>query len=131
LGLTSDDGVGLLYDRDVVAFYGDPAWEVRMAPAKAAWEQSLVEKDGLYTFEVRPLYGKESFQPINENGSQRGGCPIVQLLPHRIDAASVKLLEGAELKPLLTDNFLLVPLPRDSEAKASYRVVFTAKQIGR
>ena len=46
LGLTSQDGVGLLYDRDVVAFYGDPAWEVRTAPAKAAWEQSLVEKDG-------------------------------------------------------------------------------------
>jgi len=43
----------------------------------------------------------------------------------------VKLVEGAELKPLVTDNFLLVPLPRDSEAKASYRVVFTAKEIGR
>jgi hypothetical protein len=52
LGLTSDDGVGVLYDRDVVDFYGDPAWEVRMAPTKAAWEQSLVEKEGRYTFEV-------------------------------------------------------------------------------
>jgi zinc protease len=131
LGLTAEDGVGLLYDRDVVAFYGDPAWEVRMAPAKAAWEQSLVEKDGQYTFEVRPLDGKESFQPINENGSQRGGRPIVQFLPHRIDATSVKLVEGAELKPLVTGNFLLLPLPRDSEAKALYRVVFTAKEIGR
>ena len=55
----------------------------------------------------------------------------MQLLPHRIDATSVKLLEGAELKPLVTDNFLLVPLPRDGEAKASYRVVFTAKEMGR
>jgi hypothetical protein len=55
----------------------------------------------------------------------------VQLLPHRIDAASVKLIEGAELKPLVTGNFLLVPLPRDSETKASYCVVFTAKEIER
>jgi zinc protease len=131
LGLTAEDGVGLLYDRDVVAFYGDPAWEVRMAPAQAAWEQSLVEKDGQYTFEVRPLYGKQSFLPLNENGSQRGGRPIVQFLPHRIDATSVKLIEGAELKPLVTGNFLLLPLPRDAEAKASYRVVFTAQEIGR
>ena len=83
-----------------------------MAPAQAAWEQSLVEKDGAYTFEVRPLRGARSFEPINTNGSQRGGRPIVQLLPHRIDAESVKIVEGAELKPVVTDNFVLVPLPR-------------------
>ena len=128
LGLTEQDCTGLLYDRDVVAFYGDPAWEARMAPAAAAWEQSLVEKDGRFTFEVRPLRGKQSFQPININGSQRGGRPIVQLLPHRIEAKSVKVVAGAEMKPLVTDNFLLLPLPRDSGAKALYRVVFTAKR---
>jgi zinc protease len=131
LGLTAHDGVGLLYDRDVVAFYGDPAWKVRMTPAKAAWEQSLAENNGRYTLEIRPLRGADSFQPINENGSQRGGRPIVQLLPRRIDATSVKLVEGSELKPLVTSTFLLVPLPRTSEVKASYRVIFTAKEIGR
>ena len=131
LGLTQQDAAGLLYDRDTLAFYGDPAWEARMAPAKAAWEQSLVEKDGRYTFEVRPLWGKRSFQPINTNGSQRGGRPIVQLLPHRIDARSVKVVEGADLEPLVTGNFLLVPLPRDGEPKSSYRVVFTVKGFGR
>ena len=31
-GLTWQDAQGLLYDRDSVAFYGDPAWEARMAP---------------------------------------------------------------------------------------------------
>ncbi len=64
-----------------------------MAPATAAREQSLVEKDGQYVLEVRPLRGKASFQPINTNGPQRGGRPIVQLLPHRIDAKSVKIVE--------------------------------------
>ena len=130
LGLTLQDATGLLYDRDTLAFYGDPAWEVRMDKAKAAWEQSLTVKDGQYTLEVRPLRGKHSFQPINTNGSQRGGRPIIQLLPHRIDAKSVKIIEGAELEPLVTGNFLLVPLPRDSDPKASYRVIFTAKSIG-
>jgi zinc protease len=131
LGLTLQDGAGLLYDRDSVAFYGDPAWEARMAPAKAAWEQSLVEQDGQYTFEIRPLRGKSSFQPINTNGSQRGGRPVVQLLPHRIDAKSVKVVAGADLKPLVTGNFVLVPLPREVEPKSSYRVVFVAKRLER
>jgi hypothetical protein len=130
LGLTEGDCIGLLGDRDTVAFYGDPAWEVRMAPAKAAWEQTLVEKDGTFTLEVRPLRGAASFQPINSNGSQRGGRPIVQMLPRRIDAKSVKIVEGSDLEPLVTDNFLLVPLPHDGEPKAVYRVVFTAKKAG-
>ncbi|MDB5388028.1 MAG: hypothetical protein JWM11_3674, partial [Planctomycetaceae bacterium] len=37
-GLTAHDGQGLLYDRDVIAFYGDPAWEARMAPHPTAWD---------------------------------------------------------------------------------------------
>ena len=125
LGLTLQDAAGLLYDRDTLAFYGDPAWEA-LAPAKGAWEQSLKEKNGRFTFEVRPLRGKRSFLPINTNGSQRGGRPIVQLLPRCIDAKSVKVIACAELQPLVTGSFLLVPLPRDSEPEAVYRVVFSA-----
>ena len=127
LGLTEQDCTGLLYDRDVVAFYGDPAWEARMATAAAAWEQSLAEKDGRVHVRGPALRGKRSFQPININGSQRGGRPIVQLLPHRIEAKSVKVVAGAEMKPLVTDNFLLLPLPRDTEPKAVYRLVFHGK----
>jgi hypothetical protein len=29
-GLTHDDGLGLLPDRDVVALYGDPAWNAKL-----------------------------------------------------------------------------------------------------
>ncbi|HEX4590237.1 MAG TPA: hypothetical protein VH120_09940, partial [Gemmataceae bacterium] len=45
---------GYLYDRDAVAFYGDPAWSVKMAPGPLAWEQELTEKDGVFTFTVTP-----------------------------------------------------------------------------
>ncbi|MFI5382088.1 MAG: hypothetical protein ACHRHE_22565, partial [Tepidisphaerales bacterium] len=48
-GLTAQDAAGLLHDRDVTAFYGDPAWEARMAPGPLAWEQELTEKDGVWT----------------------------------------------------------------------------------
>ena len=104
-GLTWNDARGLLYDRDNVAFYGDPAWIARMAPGPLAWEQTLTENDGEYRFEIRPLRGERSFEPINTNGSQRGGRPIVQLLPHRLQNRSVQILgrrrsEAADHQPL-------------------------------
>ena len=129
-GLTPSDARGLLYDRDAVAFYGDPAWEARMAPGPLAWEQSLTHNDGVFRFEVRPLRGAGTFKPINTNGSQRGGRPIVQLLPHRIRAGSVRILEGGDPEPLIADDFLLVPNPGRCDPKRTYRVVFAAEPRG-
>ncbi|MGA2065789.1 MAG: hypothetical protein ABSG86_12505 [Thermoguttaceae bacterium] len=129
-GLTWDDARGLLYDRDNVAFYGDPAWSARMAPGPLSWEQTLTENGGEYRFEVRPLRGERSFEPINTNGSQRGGRPIVQLLPHRLQTRSVQILEGADLKPLVAGSFILVPNPGRCDPRRSYRVVFRAARAG-
>ncbi len=115
---------GLQFDRDMVAFYGDPAWEARMAPGACRWEQSLTEKDGVFTFEMRPKAGADSFRAVNVNGSQRGSRPIIHLLPRRIGPATV--IEGAELSPVITENFLLTPLPAGSELRPVYRVAFRA-----
>ena len=119
---------GLLFDRDVVAFYGDPAWVAGLAPGPVAWTQTLTEKDGRFTFTIEPQRGAKTFQPINTNGSQRGWRPIVAFLPHRIK--DVKVLQGADLKPVITDDFILVPNPRTCEAKRTYQVVFTAAKVG-
>jgi hypothetical protein len=100
---------GLTFDRDVVAFYGDPAWELRMAPGPLQFDQQLTEADGLYRLTITPRAGTESFQPVNTNGSQRGGRPIVEFLPQRM--ADLELIEGGEWHPVLTDTFVLVPLP--------------------
>lgn len=124
-GLTWQDARGLLYDRDTLAFYGDPAWEARMAPGPLAWEQTLTVADGKYCFEVRPLVGERSFRAHNTNGSQRGGRPFVQLFPARIQAERVEILEGADLHPVVTSKFLLLPNPGECKPDAKYRVVFT------
>jgi|CZKM01.1.fsa_nt_gi hypothetical protein len=121
-GLTAEDGRGLLYDRDAMAFYGDPAWQARMAKTDLAWDQALSEKDGVWTFEIKPRHGAQTFEPINRNGSQRGGRPIIAYLPHRIRPAQV--LEGAELAPVITDDFVLVPNPGQCRLDHPYRVVF-------
>ena len=115
-------GLGLLHDRDVVAFYGDPAWAARMADAPKAYDQTLSEKDGTFTFEVLPRRGDKSFAPVNTIGSQRGGRPFVQFLPRRV--GKVRIVEGQDLKPVVTDDFVLVPNPRTCDPARTYRVIF-------
>ena len=124
-GLTADDARGLLYDRDVLAFYGDPAWAARMADRPKAWDQSLTETNGLWTLEVTPKRGEHTFEPISENGSQRGGRPIVEFFPRRLEA--VQVIKGAELEPVITDRFILMPNPHGGELTNNYRIVFRAK----
>ena len=126
-GLTAQDGQGLLYDRDTLAFYGDPAWAARMAKNDLAWDQTLTEKEGVWTLEIKPRHGTKSFDPINLNGSQRGGRPIIAYLHHRIQAA--KVIEGAELSPVITDDFVLVPNPGTCQPDHAYRVVFRASPL--
>ena len=124
---SAQDKRGLAFDRDVLAFYGDPAWEARMATRKLAYGQTLTVKNGVYTFEIKPNLGDNSFAAVNTNGSQRGGRPLVHLLDHRIE--EVQIVDGADLKPLITDDFILVPRPRRCEPTRSYRVVFRARRI--
>ncbi|MGB2822661.1 MAG: hypothetical protein WBF17_16875 [Phycisphaerae bacterium] len=126
-GLSAHDARGLLFDRDQVAFYGDPAWSAKMAPAGLAWQQKLTVTGGVYTFEITPNRGEKTFEPINTNGSQRGGRPIVELLPHRV--RDVRIVAGGALRPAVADNFILVPNPRKCDPKRTYRVVFKAARI--
>jgi zinc protease len=127
-GLSAMDVNGLLFDRDMVAFYGDPAWDARMAEGKCNYRQELTGSDGTWTLTVTPLAGADSWKPVNQNGSQRGGRPIVAFLPERIDPASIRITEGAALHPVIADDFILVPLPGEAAPAESLRVVFTTTE---
>lgn len=108
--LQNEPSKGLEFDRDHVAVYGDPAWSAKMAPKECRWEQTLTEENGVFTLTITPNRGKESFLPVNTNGSQRGGRPIIAYLPRRI-TGKAKIILGAEHKPVITDDFILVPNP--------------------
>ncbi|MCX6998099.1 MAG: hypothetical protein NTV49_13705 [Kiritimatiellaeota bacterium] len=116
-GVRDRDELGLLWDRDTVAFYGDPAWAARLAETRPlAWTQKLSERSGTYTFEIA----------TNTKGNW-GGRPVVQFLPHRVK--NVQMLAGSERKPVITDNFLLLPLTGDFTEGQRLKVVFSAQRI--
>jgi hypothetical protein len=47
--------------------------------------------------------------------------------PGRYTFAEAFLANEADLKPVITDNFILVPDPRECDPARNYRVVFRAK----
>ena len=118
---------GLRFDRDVVAFYGDPKWSAKMADRPKYYDQKLEIKDGVYTLTITPNRGRDSFRPVNTNGSQRGWRPVVQFLPHRVKG--VEIVAGKELTPVVADDFILVPNPRECDPGRKYVVRFKAKQV--
>ena len=127
-GLTVQDGLGLLHDRDVMAIYGDPAWSAKLAPGKLSYEQTLTEvAQGLFSLDIKPLAGNKSFEPVNTNGSQRGWRPFVQYLPRRVK--DIEVIQGQDLSPLITDDFVLVPNPRVCDPDKTYRVLFKATDV--
>ena len=116
--IRSKDELGLLWDRDTVAFYGDPAWEARLAPRAFAWEQTWSVDGNKYSFVLR----------ANQDGSWPGR-PVAALLPRRV--RNIKVVEGAELSPVITDNFILLPLSGGFKKDQEVRVVFEAEPMPR
>lgn len=124
-GLSEQDGVGLLHDRDVVALYGDPAWSAKLATGKLSYEQTLTEvAAGVFALEIKPLLGEKSFEPVNKNGSERGWRPLVHFFPKRLK--DIAIITGNDLSPVITDNFVLIPNPRVCDPNKTYRVEFRA-----
>ena len=127
LGLGSNDARGLLFDRDVVAIYGDPAWSAKMADGKRNWQQSQTREGDKYKLTITPANGPKSYAPVNKNGVQRGYRPFVAFFANRLGKAT--LVSGQELNPVITDNFILVPNPPARQPAQPLEIVFRAKEL--
>ena len=69
--------------------------------------------------------GAKTFQPVNRNGAQRGFRPIVQYFGKRLK--NTKIIEDNGLGAVITDDFILVPNPRQYDANKKYVVTFSAE----
>lgn len=112
---------GLEFDQNVTVLYGDPQWSAKMAPGPLRWEETLVEgANDEYTWTITPKAGSATFAPVDKNGSERGGRPLVALLPRQ--AAGWEVVAGQEWKPVAADDFVLLPNP-GPEASVPARIV--------
>lgn len=118
---------GLVFDSTVLAFYGDPAWEARMVDGPLHYDQELAIEGEIYRLTITPRKGADSFATVSSNGSQRGGRPIIAFLPHPIPNEK-ELLQGADLNPLLADDFILIPRPKACEPGRTYSVSFRVRR---
>ena len=104
LAEVNESAIGTLWDVPDEDVWCNPALKTPTSTACVLTHGSTV-----YTLTITPKLGADTFKPLNINGSQRGGRPIVQLLPERI--ADIEIIEGEKWNPTTADNFILVPLP--------------------
>jgi len=113
--ISGRDELGLLWDRDTVAFYGDPAWQARPAEGKLPWTQTLAVEGNRYTLTLA----------ANEAGTWPGK-PIIAFLPQRV--ANVKITKGEDTRPVVTENFIMVPMKGKFQAGERMEIVFEAER---
>jgi len=91
------DVVGLIHDRDVVAFWGDPLWDARFDAKRSPHAlQAAWSKDGAGVTTLT-LTAREDYE---------GGYPL--WLPERILSPNLKLPQDANIDALIADDFLLI-----------------------
>ncbi len=112
---TKMNNFGLMWDRDVVAFYGDPLWDARLASHGAKITTDVTHEGNAYLFTAIST---------EDTKLQK---PLAMLLPGRVK--NIRVTGGESLKPLVTENFvMLFGLPK-MEAGRKYEVRFTADEL--
>ncbi len=103
------DRRGLEFDRDMTILYGDPHWDARLAPGPLRWTETLTTlPSGEVEWVIAPTAGPRTFVPVDTNGSQRGGRPLVAFLPRH--AAGWEVVAGPA-HVVAADDFVLLPNP--------------------
>jgi len=119
------DRRGLEFDRDMTILYGDPHWDARLAPGPLRWTETLTTlPSGEIEWVIAPTAGQRTFVPVDTNGSQRGGRPLVAFLPRH--AAGWEVVAGPA-QVVAADDFVLLPNP-GPDAPVPARLVVRLKR---
>ncbi|MDR2863413.1 MAG: hypothetical protein LBV54_06030 [Puniceicoccales bacterium] len=112
--------VGLLWDIDTVAFYGDPAWRTVLDAAKTQpfLETSLVSSGNKHTLTVKIL---------DATAAAGNNTPVGVIFSTRLK--NIALLSGEDYKPIVADNFILVLKPQPKKGETEFTVEFTGEPI--
>jgi hypothetical protein len=123
------DPVGLENDRDVVALYGDPAYDARIKPctgAEPVYDQTITYAEitpGHYEFTMTVHLNK----PINISK------PVIAFLPFQISDVTILNYNARVVE--ITDDMAMMQLwaqgDPDLQVGQEWQLVFVAKRLGR
>lgn len=117
------DMIGFWHDRDVLAYYGDPKWDVRLQPvaAECDYEVTSAMRDGEYVITVTTAddFNLERMQGDKFKQEHVLDLPFSYFLPERL--SNPRLAEGQEWDAVVDENFVLVYDPAFEPGK-SYEI---------
>ncbi len=121
-GIRDKDNLGLLWDKDAVVLYGDPAWEARVAPSCApTWTQTLdIEKAGPGRYHFTFTFTTPSEVTLNR--------PVFGLLPWRVAGVTIDP-EFKSLQVLVGSFYILWKIPGALKAGERRSFQFTATKL--
>ena len=120
----TDDELGFFFDRDVLACYGDPAWEVRLRelPAERDFEVTQRRVGSQYEITVTTASDFSAARMAGDRFKEEhvGDLPFSCFFPERLK--NPRLAEGQTWHAAVDENFLLVYDP-GFEPGRSYRIL--------
>ncbi len=126
IGITqpTKDILGFLHDRDVVAFYGDPAWNVRLQEIKDEKDFSVSSKirknQCIITVKTKKNFSLERMQGDHFKEEHVLDLPFSYIFPERLK--NPRLAEGQKWKAALAEDFILIYAPK-FESNKTYKIV--------
>lgn len=106
----STDELGFWHDRDVVVYYGDPKWEVRLQPvdSEVGYSVESAMRDGKYVVTVKTFdnFNLERMKGNKFKQEHVLDLPFSYIFPERL--SKPLLAEGQAWDAVVDENFLLV-----------------------
>ena len=116
--------IGFFYDRDVLAYYGDPKWNVRLQQIEEENDFTVTSeikgKQCIVTVTTKPNFSMERMEGNHFKEEHVLNLPFNYFFPQRLK--NPRLAEGQQWEAAVDENFLLVYHP-DFKAGETYQVV--------
>lgn len=123
-GIPTRELVGYLYDRDAVAYYGDPKWDVRLQENTAGKgftiKMETGEKSCTVTVATLPGFNINQMIGGGYKPEYTRNLPFSFIFPERLPNA--RLAPGQTWDAVADENFILIYMP-GFEANKEYRIV--------
>lgn len=122
--LPTREQIGFLYDRDAVAYYGDPKWDVRlqenMENRGFTITTEMGKKSCTITVKTLPGFNLDHLTGNNYKPTCTFNLPFGYIFPQRLP--NVRLAAGQSWKASMDENFILIYVP-GFEANKEYKIL--------